>query len=112
MLDAVKEVVKLWYVSLMKEFWVVKCRSDVYDVKCIHEGCPCIVHAGKGRWKTHWTCSIIMEHNCSSEAVAKYHRNMTSTFVAQEMYGLIIDNLAYEHKMMIRCIQWTYCYTT
>jgi hypothetical protein len=38
MLDAVKEAVKLWSTSLMKEFWVVKSRSDVYDVKCIHEG--------------------------------------------------------------------------
>jgi hypothetical protein len=35
MLDAVKEAVKLWSTSLMKEFWVVKSRSDVYDVKCI-----------------------------------------------------------------------------
>jgi hypothetical protein len=36
-------------------FWIVKYRSDVYDVKCIHEGCPWIVHASKGRWKTQRT---------------------------------------------------------
>jgi hypothetical protein len=51
------------------------------------------------------------EHNCSSEAVVKYHRNITFVFVAQEMYGLIIDNLAYEIKMIIRHIQRTYHYT-
>jgi hypothetical protein len=27
------------------------------------------------------------------------------------MYGLIIDNLAYETKMVVRHVQWTYHYT-
>jgi hypothetical protein len=52
------------------------------------------VHASKGRWKAHFTCPIITKHNCSSKVLAKYHINMIYSFVAQEMYGLIIDNLA------------------
>jgi hypothetical protein len=61
-LETVKEIVKLWSISLRKEFQVLKCSSSVYDVKCIHDGCP-------WRWKTHCNCSINTEHNCWSEVV-------------------------------------------
>jgi hypothetical protein len=54
---------------------------------------------------------MITEHNCSFEAVAQYHRNMAYALVAQEMYGLIVDNLDYEPKMIIRHIQQTYHHT-
>jgi hypothetical protein len=37
----VKKAVKLWYESLRKEFWVVKCGNTVYDVKCVHKSCHC-----------------------------------------------------------------------
>jgi hypothetical protein len=63
------------------------------------------VHASKGRWKSHWTCSIITEHNCFFEVVAKTHRIMIYAFVTDKMYGLIIDNLVYQAKMIIRHIQ-------
>jgi hypothetical protein len=36
---------------------------------------------------------------------------MTFVFVANEMYGLIIDNLAYEPKIIIRRIQQIYWYS-
>jgi hypothetical protein len=55
--------------------------------------------------KTHCTCSIIIEHNCSSKVVVKTHRNMT--FATQEMYDLIVDNLNYEPRMIFRHIQRT-----
>jgi predicted Kef-type K+ transport protein len=42
------------------------------------------------------------------KAVAKTHKNITYDFVAIEIYGLIVDNLAYEYKMIIRHIQQTY----
>jgi hypothetical protein len=68
---------------------------------------PWRVHAIKGRWKSNWTCSIT-EHNCYPEADAKKtNRNMISPFVANIIYGLIVDNLALEHKMIIRHIQCT-----
>jgi hypothetical protein len=35
---------------------------------------------------------------------------MTYVFVVQEMYGLIVDNLSYEPKMIIGHIQQTYHY--
>jgi hypothetical protein len=37
----------------------------------------------------------------------KTNRNMISPFVANIIYGLIVDNLALEHKMIIRHIQCT-----
>jgi hypothetical protein len=50
------------------------------------------------------------EYNCSSKAVSKTQRNMTSSYTTQEMYGLIVGNLNYEPKMIIRHIQQTYKY--
>ena len=45
------------------------------------------------------------------EGVEKKHRNMTSVFVAQEMYGLIMDKLDYEPKLIVRHIEQKYQYT-
>jgi hypothetical protein len=81
--EAVNETITLWYILLSWEFWVVKCSIFMYDYfKCIHGCCLWRVHSSKGRWKTHWICSIIIEHNCTSEAVAKTHRNMAFDFAA------------------------------
>ena len=51
--EAVKEAVKLWAIYLRREFRVVKCNKDTYDVKCAQPNCPWRVHAHKGLWKTH-----------------------------------------------------------
>jgi len=83
----------------------------VYDVRCVTDGCPWRVHASKGKFKAHWKCYIVTHHTCQLQGVEKSHRNMTSSFVANEMYGLIVDNLTYEPKMIIRHIQRTYKYT-
>jgi hypothetical protein len=66
--EAVKEAIKLWSLSIRKEFRVVKSSSSVYDVKYVSEGCPWRVHAVKSRWKSHWTCSIVTEHTCTSKS--------------------------------------------
>src|SRR5579883_1821783 len=36
---------------------------------------------------------------------------MTSSFIAREIYGMIIENLSYEPRMIIRHIERTYKYT-
>src|SRR6266498_2763033 len=110
-IDVVKEAVKLWSISLRKEFRVVMCDSRRYEVKCVKDDCPWRVHAFRGRWKTDWQCSIITKHTCYLEGVEKSHRNLTSGFIANEMYGLIVDNLSYEPKMIIGHIEWTFKYT-
>ena len=49
--DEVKAAVKLWALSLRREFKVVKSTQSVYDVKCLNQDCPWRVHAYKGIWR-------------------------------------------------------------
>ena len=51
-IEAVKDAVRLWAISLKREFRVVKSSSKEYEVKCVNTGCPWRVHAFKGRWKS------------------------------------------------------------
>ena len=48
-IEAVKDAVRLWAISLKREFRVVKSGSKEYEVKCVNAGCPWRVHAFKGR---------------------------------------------------------------
>jgi hypothetical protein len=52
-IEEVKEAVKCWSLSLMREFKTVECKSRKYDVVCVKEGCPWRVHAYKGKWKNY-----------------------------------------------------------
>jgi hypothetical protein len=40
----------------------------------------------------------------------KYHRNITVQFIAGEMYGVIVGNLAYEPRSIIKHIKEKYKY--
>src|SRR6185437_5469456 len=80
-------------------------------VKCVNAGCPWRVHAFKGRWKSNWKCSIVIEHTCLLSEVLPSHRNISCDFVAKQIYVLIMDNLNYESKMIVRHIEQTYQYT-
>jgi hypothetical protein len=44
-------------------------------------------------------------HLSSLQSMEKYHCNIMSQFIADEMYGVIVDNLAYEPRSMIRHIK-------
>ena len=52
-IEAVKDAVKLWAISLRKEFRVVKSSSKEYEVKCVNDDCTWRVHTYKGKYKTH-----------------------------------------------------------
>ena len=110
-IEAVKDAVRLWAISLKREFRVVKSGSKEYEVKCVNDGCPWRVHAFKGKWKSNWKCSIVTEHTCLLSEVLPSHRNISCDFVAKQMYGFIMDNLNYEPKMIVRHIEQTYQYT-
>ena len=43
-IEAVKDAVKLWAISLRKEFRVVKSSSKEYEVKCVNGDCTWRVH--------------------------------------------------------------------
>jgi hypothetical protein len=65
------------------------------------EGCPWRVHAYKSKLKDYWECSII----------GKSYRNLRSQYITNEMYGMIVENLSFEPKSIIRHIQEKYKYT-
>ena len=48
-IEAVKDVVRVWAISLKREFRVVKSDSKEYEVKCVNDGCQWRVHAFKGK---------------------------------------------------------------
>ena len=39
-IEAVKDAVRMWAISLKREFRVVKSGSKEYEVKCVNAGCP------------------------------------------------------------------------
>ncbi|WVZ50495.1 hypothetical protein U9M48_001741, partial [Paspalum notatum var. saurae] len=104
--EFLKEVVKLWSLSLKKEFKVVKSSPSVYDVCCVKDGCPWRVHAYKKNYE-----NPLEKHICYSREAPKYNRNLTAAFVANEMYGRILDNPHFEPKQIIREIELEHKYT-
>ena len=51
------------------------------------------------------------EHTCELEEPEKYHRNMSSSFVANAIYAYIMDNLNYKPRSIIKVIEEKYCET-
>ena len=39
-IEAVKDAVRMWAISLKREFRVVKSDSEEHEVKCVNDGCP------------------------------------------------------------------------
>ena len=67
-IEAVKDAVKLWAISLRKEFRVVKSSSKEYEVKCVNDDCTWRVHAYKGEYmptraSTRHTGSVQLLHH-------------------------------------------------
>ena len=53
----------------------------------------------------------MIEHTCLLSEVQPSHHNISCEFVAKQIYGLIMDNLNYEPKMIVQHIEQTYQYT-
>ncbi|WVZ53713.1 LOW QUALITY PROTEIN: hypothetical protein U9M48_004618 [Paspalum notatum var. saurae] len=100
--ELLKKAVKLWLLSLKKKFKVVKSSPRWF---------PWRVHAYKGILKTHWKVSIVTEHTCYNIEVPKYNRNLTAAFMANEMYGRILDTPHFEPKKIIMEIELEHKYT-
>lgn len=41
------------------------------------------------------------EHKCHLQGVEKYHRNITSAFIATKMYSSIVRNIGFEPRLII-----------
>jgi len=109
--DAVKETVKRWALSLGKEFRVARSSMSVYDVVCVKEGCPWRVHAYNGSFKNYWKVTIVVEHTCVWDGVLQAHRNMTTEFIATEIYAMLMEKIHLEPKIIIRHMELKYHFT-
>ena len=109
--DVVKDAVKRWSLSIRRSFIVHRATTKLYEVSCPRSGCPFRVHATEGKWTKQWKCSIVVDHTCELHELEVGHKNLTSVFIANHMYGAIIDNIHYEPKSIIRQIQEDFQYT-
>ncbi|BAH91629.1 Os02g0285700 [Oryza sativa Japonica Group] len=65
----------------------------------------------EGKWNDYWKVSIVTKHQCYLQGVEKYHRNITSAFVASEMYSSVVGNIGFEPKSIISHIENKFKYT-
>jgi len=109
--DQMKAVIKQWStLCLQRQFKVVKSSPIVYDICCVKYGCPFRVDAYKGKWRDFWEVTRIEQHICVLEQLDANHRNLTSSFVANYMYALVVDNLRYEPKSIICAVEEKFKY--
>jgi hypothetical protein len=93
----VKDAVKRWStLTLQREFRVVKSSPHIYDVKCLKPNCPFRVYASKGKWKNYWEIKYVVDHTCVLGQLDASHRNLSSGFVASQMFAKIVENPAFE----------------
>jgi hypothetical protein len=107
----VKDAVKRWAtLTLQREFKVVKSSPHIYDVQCLKPNCPFRVYASKGKWKKYWEIKSVVDHTCVLEQLDASHHNLSSGFVASQMFAKIVENPAYEPKSIILAIEEKFRY--
>jgi hypothetical protein len=93
----VKDAVKRWStLTLQREFRVVKSSPHVYDVQCLKPSCPFRVYVSKNKWKSYWEIKSVVDHTCVLEQLDASHQNLSSNFVASQMFAKIVENSAFE----------------
>jgi len=55
--------------------------------------------------------TIVVEHTCLLDGVLKAHRNMTTIFVATEIYAMLMEKIHLEPKIIIRHMELKYHFT-
>jgi hypothetical protein len=68
------------------------------------------VYASKGKWKNYWEIRSVVDHTCVLEQLDANHRNLSSDFVACQMFAKIMENPAYEPKSIILAIEEKFRY--
>jgi hypothetical protein len=68
------------------------------------------VYASKGKWKNYWKIKSIVDHTCVLEQLDARHRNLSSGFVASQMFAKIVKNPAFEPKSIIFAIEEKFRY--
>jgi hypothetical protein len=107
----VKNAMKRWStLTLQREFRVVKSSPHIYDVKCLKSTRPFLVYASKGKWKNYWEIKSVVDHTCILEQLDASHRNLSSDFVASQMFAKIVENPDFEPKSIILAIEEKFRY--
>jgi hypothetical protein len=68
------------------------------------------VYASKGKWKNYWEIKSVVDHTCVLEQLDASHRNLSSGFVASQMFAKIVENPAFEPKSIILAIKEKFRY--
>jgi hypothetical protein len=68
------------------------------------------VYASKGKWKNYWEIKSVVDHTCALEQLDASHRNLSSGFVASQMFAKIVENPAFEPKSIILAIEEKFRY--
>jgi hypothetical protein len=68
------------------------------------------VYASKGKWKNYWEIKSVVDHTCVLEQLDSSHRNLSSVFVASQMFAKIVKNPAFELKSIILAIEEKFRY--
>jgi hypothetical protein len=68
------------------------------------------VYASKGKWKNYWEIKSVVDHTCVLEQLGASHRNLSSDFVASQMFAKIVENPVFEPKSIILAIEEKFKY--
>jgi hypothetical protein len=68
------------------------------------------VYASKGKWKNYWEIKSVVDHTYVLEQLDASHRNLSSGFVASQMFAKIVENPAFEPKSIILAIKEKFKY--
>jgi hypothetical protein len=68
------------------------------------------VYAFEGKWKNYWEIKSVVDHTCVLEQLDASHRNLSSSFVASQMFAKIVENPTYEPKSIILEIEEKFRY--
>ena len=96
---------KLWALSMQRSFRVLKSSQEQYTMVCEQADCPCRVHARRPKYKTHWIVFKVEAYSCLLSSVLPKHRILTSTFIANVMYGEIVKKTDLEAKHIMVAIE-------
>ena len=90
-----QHVVHRWACSKKRQFMVVISNPTTWDSKCVTPGCTWRVHGHMPGTESNFIATIVEPHTCLLQSSLNKHRNMTATFVANEMYSEVVENLAF-----------------
>ena len=105
-----QHVVRRWAFSEKKQFKVVISNPMTWDVKCVTQGCTWRVHGHMPRTETNFIATIVQPHSCLLHTTLIKHKNMMAEFVANVMYGEIVEKVGMSPFRTMLAIQNRYGY--